>query len=108
MSSPRAVTLSYNDFPSRDYRRLNWLTIAALSSQTFSWLIRPFPNSTTCMMRKLMRRPFPGGPGSDPMTVPVIRCSRIIASFVMVTGQDFLYSSARARLTAHDARGPEI
>jgi hypothetical protein len=34
-------------------------------------------------MRKLMRRPFPGRPGSDPMTVPVISCSRIIASFVM-------------------------
>jgi hypothetical protein len=30
------------------------------------------------------RRPFPGRPGSDPMTVPVIRCSRIIASFVVV------------------------
>jgi len=59
------------------------LTIAALSSQTFSRLIRPFRNSKTCGMRKLMRRPFPGGPGSDPMTVPVISCSRIIASFVV-------------------------
>jgi hypothetical protein len=32
------------------------------------------------------RRPFPGRPGrpgSDLMTVPVISCSRIIASFVV-------------------------
>jgi hypothetical protein len=49
MSSPPAVTLSYNDFPSRGYSRLNWLTIAALLSQTFS---------------RLMRRPFPGDPGA--------------------------------------------
>src|SRR5260370_22353078 len=38
MSSPPAVTLSYNDFPSRGYRRLNWSTTAALSSHTFSRL----------------------------------------------------------------------
>ena len=43
-----------------------------------------FRNSKTCRMRKLMRRPFPGRPGSDPMTVPVIRGWRIIASFVVV------------------------
>ena len=42
-----------------------------------------FRNSKTCTMRKLMRRPFPGRPGSEPMTVPVISCSRIIASFVV-------------------------
>ena len=40
------------------------------------------PDSKTCRMRKLMRRPSPGRPGSDPMTVPFISCSRIIASFV--------------------------
>jgi len=34
-------------------------------------------------MWEVMRRPFPGRPGSDPMTVPVIRCWRIIASFVV-------------------------
>jgi hypothetical protein len=34
-------------------------------------------------MRKLMRRPSPGRPRSEPMTVPVITCSRIIASFVV-------------------------
>jgi len=34
-------------------------------------------------MWEVMRRPFPGRPGSDPMTAPVISRSRIIASFVL-------------------------
>ena len=36
---------------------------------------------------KLIRRPSPARPGSEPMTVSVISCSRIIASFVVQRGR---------------------
>jgi hypothetical protein len=32
----------------------------------------PSRNSKTCMVRKLIRRPLPGSPNIEPMTVPVI------------------------------------
>jgi hypothetical protein len=83
MSWPPAVTLSDNDFPSRGDWRLNWLTIAALSSQTFSRLIRPLQKPNTRNVGA-DAPPVSRRPGSDPMTVPVIRGWRIIASFVVV------------------------
>ncbi len=54
--------------------------MAAVSSQTFSRLISPSRNSNTCKIRKLIRRPCPGSPSMEPITAPVISCSRIIES----------------------------
>jgi hypothetical protein len=58
------------------------LTIAALLSQTISRLLRPVqkPNPR---MREPIRRPLPGRLESDPMTMPFINDSRVIASSVV-------------------------
>ena len=61
-------------------RQLSRAITAAASSQMFSRLIRSSRNSKTCIIRKLIRRPLPGSPSSEPMTVPVMSCSRTIAS----------------------------
>jgi hypothetical protein len=75
------VTLSYNDFPSRGSAQL--VDGRGAIEQNVLAADQAVPELDDMQDAEADPPPVPGRSGSDPMTVPVISCWRIIASFVV-------------------------
>ena len=83
MSSPPAVTLAYNDCRSRGFPSAQLVDDRGAVEPDVLAADQDVPQLEDMQDAEADAPPVPGRRGSEPMTVPVISCSRIIASFVV-------------------------